>query len=87
MIEQLAKGLLNYLSDIIGVALPDDPGEKELNTIKNSTVSAYAIAKTFGADIVESTENDIDDKVLEELIETCEDMSEKYAFSLNAQDY
>lgn len=84
MIEKFAEVLLNYLSNIVGAALPDSPGEKELKLIKNSSISAYAVGKTFGAEIVESTENKIDDKVLAELLESCEETSKKYEFSLDA---
>lgn len=84
MIESIAKVLLNYLSNIVGAVLPDDPEEKEKETIKNSAISAYAIGKTFGSELVESTETEIDDKVLSELLESCEEAAKKYDFSLDA---
>ena len=86
MVENIAKLLLNYLSDIVGKALPDNPEEKQLKNIKQAAIVAYAAAKTYGTDIVASTENDIDDKVLAELVESCEDASSKFEFSLNATD-
>lgn len=87
MVEQLAKVLLNYLSDIVSAVLPDEPTPEQLSMLTNSTVTAYAVAKTFGADIVESTENEIDDKILDELLESCEEAAVEYGFSLNAEDY
>ena len=86
MVENIAKVLLNYLSDIVGKALPDNPDEKALKNITQATIVAYAVAKTYGSDIVASTENEIDDKVLSELVESCDEASIKYNFSLNPQD-
>ena len=85
-LEPIVKVLLNYLSNIVSQALPVEPSEKEYLIIKNSTISVYAISKTFGIEIVESTENEIDDKVLSELIESCEDAAKIYKFSLNAEE-
>ena len=83
MIESIVKVLLNYSSDVIAKVLPDDPDEKQLDYIKNSAIVTYHACRTFGLQIVESTENDIDDKILSELLESCKEAGLKYGFSLN----
>lgn len=84
MIEGLVKVLMNYASNVVAAVLPDDPTPEKLETIQNTTLVAYAAAKGFGTDIVADTENEYDDKAIEELIESCEVTAEKYGFSLDA---
>lgn len=84
MIEGLVKLLMNYTSDVIGKALPENPTPEQLETIQNVTLVTYAACKGFGVDIVADTENTYDDKAIEELIESCEQTADEYGFTLNA---
>lgn len=84
LIEQAVKWILNYASNIVDKSLPENPEPNELELIQNTTLVAYSAAKGFGVDIVEDTENEYDDKMIEELIESCENTSKRYGFSLDA---
>lgn len=84
LIQQAVMFLLNYTSNIIEKVLPDNPDEKDLENIQNTTLVTYAAAKGFGKDIVEDTDNPYDDKMIEELIESCEETADRYEFTLNA---
>lgn len=87
LIKQAVSFLLNYTSNVIEKTLPDNPEPKELELIQNTTLTTYAAAKSFGIDIVADTENKYDDKLISELIESCEETSDKYGFSLDATQW
>lgn len=86
LIAQAVKFILNYTSNIVAQVLPDNPDEKELETMHNTAIVAYAAAKGFGKDIAASTENTYDDKAISELIQSCEEAAKKYNFTLNAEE-
>jgi len=82
----IVKLLIGYISNIAGTVLPDDLDGRQKVWMQSSVGSAYAFAKNFGQQLVISTENDLDDKVLDELIEVCEMASEKYGIELNPEN-
>ena len=75
-----------YISNIVATVLPDELDEKQKVWMQSTIGSLYAIAKNFGQQLVAGTENDLDDKVLKEIIQVCEEASIKYGLELNAEN-
>ena len=78
--------VISYLSTIIASVLPEKLDPKQKVYMQTTMCSVYAVAKNFGQMLVVSTENDLDDQVLKEVIETCEEASAKYGIELNAKN-
>jgi len=78
-LDWLAKIILPLVAKIIDAAvkgeeLPDN-GEKVVQSL-------YALAMVWGQDLVESTETETDDEVLQAFIDLCKDTSEEGEFPL-----
>lgn len=87
MVEQAVKWILNYTSNVVDKVLPDNPDEKNMEIIQNTTLGAYGLAKGWGKAIVEDTDNPYDDIMMKETIESCENTAKRFNFSLNAETY
>jgi len=85
-ISAIAVMLIGSISDLVNKFTPDEITEEEKEKVQKLAVPVYAVAKTYGADLVESTETDIDDQLLEEAIQICEEAADKYGFTLNAEE-
>ena len=85
-LKGILKLVIEYISTIVATVLPDDLDPKQKVWMQTSMCSAYALAKNFGQTIVLSTENDLDDEVLQEVIQVCEEASDKYGIELNARN-
>jgi len=90
LLESLFNMAVGQLNEIIK-SFAKEPGEgpgkitpEKVENIANISICGYAIGKTYGVKLVESTKTKIDDKLLKEGLEVCEDMASKYGFSLDA---
>lgn len=86
LLESLFNMAVGQVNEIVK-SLAKDQEEltpEKIENIKNICICGYAIGKTYGIDLVESTKTKIDDKLLLEGLQICEDMESKYGFSLDA---
>jgi hypothetical protein len=83
-IKTIAKTLIEYLSNLVGLAIPGSVTPEQAKNVQNYVTPVYAAAKTIGNTLVNSSANDLDDEVLEELVQICENVAEKYGFELDA---
>jgi hypothetical protein len=83
-LKQIAGVAIEYLSNLADLAAPDAPTPEQIENVKGYVVPVYALAKTQGNKLVNSSENDLDDQVLDELVEICENVAKKYDFTLDA---
>ena len=74
---------IGYLSNLVDVVSPDELTGETRKTVQKAVGTIYAAAKNWGPDAVASTENDLDDKVLTEAIEICQEVAIKYDLQLN----
>jgi hypothetical protein len=74
---------VGYLSNLVNTVAPDelDPGTKK--TVQKTVATIYTAAKNWGPDLVAASENDLDDEVLAEAIDICEEVAKKYDLQLN----
>ena len=75
---------IGYVSEIAERVSPDELSEEDAAKVQKWVGSVYAVLKNFGKDLVESTDNDLDDKGYEELVEVCEQAADRYNLQLDA---
>ena len=82
----ILKTLIGYISDLLEQVAPDELTEEQQKQVQNWVGTIYAALKNFGPELVESTETDLDDAVLSEMIEICELAADKYGLVLNPEE-
>ena len=83
-VSSIIKSLIQYLSDALEVIAPDDVSLEVRVQLQKYVGVGYAVAKFLGPGLVASSENDLDDAILKELIDICEKASQVYGLELNA---
>ncbi|MDH3877236.1 MAG: hypothetical protein OET18_05295 [Desulfobacterales bacterium] len=79
--------VLDYADEIINMIIPSNMDEDNKKDLISTVLLVYAAAKGWGKSIVADTENTMDDKGIEALIKSCEEISKKLEFSLDATKY
>ncbi len=74
---------IGYLSNAVESFGPDELTGEKRKTVQKTVATVYAVAKNWGPDLVASSENDLDDKILAEAVEICELAADKYDLELN----
>lgn len=74
---------VGYLSNLVDTVSPDELTGERRKTVQKAVGTIYAGAKNWGPDLVAGTENDLDDQILKEAIEICEQVAIKYDLQLN----
>lgn len=82
-LEAAIRFLIDQLSNMLNLIAPDELSEEERETMQKVVGSVYAAGKNFGPDLVQSSTTTIDDALLKELFEICEQAAEKYELQLN----
>ena len=82
-LSSVIKALIDAISKALEMIAPDQITPEEKAMWQKYVGPVYALAKNLGPGLVESTENDVDDAVLNELIEVCELAATKYGFTLD----
>lgn len=82
-LASMLKPMIAFISDIVNQISPDQltPGAKI--ELQKYIGTIYAAARNFGPDLVAKTDNDLDDAILVEAIEICEQAATKYGLELN----
>jgi hypothetical protein len=75
----IAEILVQYVSNLVNMILPGELGADGIRGVQ----TAYALAKIWGPHFVEQSSNTLDDAVLGELLEICEEAAKKFNFDLN----
>ena len=76
--------LIGYLSDVVAALEPDELTEQGKKNLQMGVGVGYAIFKFAGKELAEGTATDIDDKLVAEGIEICEQAAVKYGLELDA---
>lgn len=79
----MLKPMIAFISDIVNQISPDQLTPEAQQELQKYIGTIYAAAKNFGPDLVAKSENDLDDAVLVEAIEICEQAAAKYGLELN----
>ena len=79
----MLKPLIAFISDIVNQISPDQLTPEAKDELQKYVSTVYAAAKNFGPDLVAKTSNDLDDAILAEAIEICEQAATKYGLELN----
>lgn len=74
---------VSYLSNAVESFAPDELTGEKRKTVQKTIATVYTVAKNWGPDLVASSENDLDDKILAEAVEICELAASKYNLELN----
>jgi len=76
--------LIGYLSNLLELIAPGEITPEAKAQLQKFIPPVYALAKSFGVPLVNSTENDLDNVTLNEFVEICEIAAKKYGIELNA---
>lgn len=80
----IAVFVIGYLSDAVKMFEPDTIPDNVKKNLQDALPVVYSLAKTYGKRAVESTENDLDDAAVNEVIQVCEEAAAKYSLTLDA---
>ena len=83
-VKGIIELLIGYLSDVVATMEPDELTEQGRKNVQMGVGILYAILKFAGQPLVETTATDIDDKIIAEGIEICEQAAQKYGLELDA---
>ncbi len=79
----MLKPAIAFISDVVAQLSPDDLTPEATKELQMYIGTFYSAAKNLGPMLVAKTDNDIDDLILTELIEVCEQAATKYGLELN----
>lgn len=82
-LSSIIKAAIGAISNGLDLIAPDEMTLEQKESWQKIVGSTYAVAKNFGPKLVLSTENDLDDAVLNEMIEICENAAAKYDLKLD----
>jgi hypothetical protein len=77
---------IGYISNIIETVAPDELTGNGRANVQKTVGILYAAVKNIGPDYVASTENDLDDAIMDEVIDVCESAAVKYGLELDPQE-
>ena len=79
----IVKAGIKAISNAVNMFAPNEITLEQKASLQKIVGTTYAAAKNIGPDLVASTENDLDDALLMEVIEICEQAAAKYGLELD----
>lgn len=79
----MLKPMIQYISTAVNQLTPDQLTPEAKAELQMYIGTVYSAAKNFGPMLVAKTTNDLDDAILVEAIEICEQAATKYGLELN----